>query len=127
MSSVRAMSDVLSDLFSNLQEIVRAELQLAKTEARDELRSARPAGILVAAGALGMCFGAFFILLCIVLALSLVLPAWAASLIVGVVLGILAVVTLNHGVRRFHRHPRPAPRTVASVKENIEWVKPRNR
>jgi uncharacterized membrane protein YqjE len=118
---------VLSDVFSNLQEIVRAELELAKTEAREELRNARPAAMLVATGVLGACFGAFFMLLCIVQALSLVLPAWAASLIVGAVLLIVAVATVNSGVRRLRRGVRPAPRTVASLKENVEWVKPRNR
>ena len=133
-SSTRSVTEVLSDTFSNLQEIFRAELQLAKTETRDKLRSARPAGVLVAVGALGACFGAFFILLCIVQALSLAIPIWAASLAVGVVVAIFGAVMMDSGVRRLRQQAHPPPKTIASLqedvgtlKENVEWAKPRNR
>jgi hypothetical protein len=49
---------------------------------------------------------------------------WAATLVVAVALAGLASVLLVVGRRRFKRL-RPIPeRTVETVKENLEWMKP---
>jgi len=127
MSSVRSVSDVLSEMFGNAQNIIRAEIQLAKTEVRDELRSTRSAGVLFAVGALLGCLGAFFVLLCVVEALGFLVPPWAAALIVGVSLALVAAITLNVAVRRLRHNPALLPRTVGSLKENVEWARPQSK
>jgi sterol desaturase/sphingolipid hydroxylase (fatty acid hydroxylase superfamily) len=124
MSSVRSVSDVLSEMFGNVQNIVRAEIQLATTEVRDELRSSRSASVLFAVGALLGCLGAFFMLLCMVEVLGFLIPPWAAALIVGALLALVAAVTVNVAARRLRHNSALLPRTVASLKENVEWAKP---
>ena len=48
---------------------------------------------------------------------------WAATLVVAVVLAGAASVLIAGGFRRVKRiHPIPE-RTIASIKENIEWMK----
>ena len=119
----RSFSDVFQDIVRNVQEIVRSEVRLAKTEIRDEAAKAKSAGLLIGAGAVTAIFAAFFLLLTIVYVLSLIMPNWAAALIVGVALAIVAGVTLNTGLKRFKKiHPTPE-RTVETLKENVEWVK----
>ncbi|MBV8843678.1 MAG: phage holin family protein [Bryobacterales bacterium] len=119
----RSFSDVFQDIVRNVQEIVRSEVRLAKTEIRDEAAKAKSAGLLIGAGAVTAIFAAFFLLLTIVYLLSLIMPNWAAALIVGVALAIVAGVTLNTGLKRFKKiHPTPE-RTVETLKENVEWVK----
>lgn len=118
----RPISTVLHDIVGNVQDIVRSEVRLAKTELAEQLEKSRSAGLLLGVGALMFVFSASFILLAIVYALSIVMPAWAAALIVGVSAGAAAAVCVNLGLKQF-KVMRAAPKTVASLKENVEWAK----
>ena len=104
----RSLSDVLQDIIGNVQEIVRSEVRLAKTEIREEAAKAKSSMLLLGAGAVTAIFAILFLLLMIVSALALVMPSWAASLIVGAILAVVASVVLTTGVRRF-RQIQPAP------------------
>ena len=128
VSGIRSVTEVVSDIFGNVQDIVRAELQLARTETRNELKHARSGIVLVSVAAMGGLLAAFFVLLCVVDALSLVVPPWAAALIVGVALALAAGVVLDVGIRRFGRRgPQPLPKTRRTMQENVEWTKPPSR
>ena len=118
----RPISAVSHDIASNVQDIVRSELRLARTEVTEELGKVRSAGILLAAGALLVIFSAVFLLLAIVYALSLVMAAWAAALLVGVAVAAIATLCCGIGIKRI-KALRAAPRTTASLKENVEWAK----
>jgi Flp pilus assembly protein TadB len=119
----RPISAVLQEIVRNIQDIVRSEVRLAKTEVREELSKTRSAGLLIALGAACGLFSVFFVLLTFVYALSLVIPRWAAALCVAAGVGIVAAVTIRAGLRRFKTIHAAAPKTVASVKENVEWAK----
>jgi hypothetical protein len=121
-SADRPFSAVLQDIVGNMQDIIRAEVRLAKTEVREELAQARTAGVLVGAGAIAGLLCAIFLLLAVVYALSLVLPEWAAALAVAVAVGIVAGVALSLGIKRF-KTIRAVPKTAASLKENVQWAK----
>jgi len=118
----RPISEVLQDIVGNIQDIVRAEVRLAKTEVSEEFVKARSAGVLCGAGVVLAIFSAIFLLLAIVYALSLVIPEWAASLIVAAAVGLVAILTLRLGIKRF-QNIQAAPKTAASLKENVEWAK----
>jgi uncharacterized membrane protein YqjE len=122
MQAERPVSAVLRDIVGNVQDIVRAEMRLAKTEVTEELSKATSAGMLVGLGAVMLSFSALFALLAVVYALSLVMPAWAAALIVAGVEAVLAAAFVGIGLKRF-RATRAAPRTRETVKENVEWAK----
>ncbi len=119
----RSFAEVLQDIGANIQTIVRAEVRLARAELADEARKAKPAGLAVMAGALvGMC-AVFFLLLAAVYALSLVMPPWAAALIVAVVSGAAAILSIRSGLNRL-MHIDPTPdKTLRSLKETVEWSK----
>jgi uncharacterized membrane protein YqjE len=118
----RSISVVLQDIVRNIQDIVRSEVRFAKTELREEVAKARSASVLVAIGVLTGTFSAFFLLLTAVYALTLFVPNWAAALIVATGVAIVAGVTLGAGLKRF-KTVHAAPKTVASLKENVEWAK----
>jgi uncharacterized membrane protein YqjE len=121
-SEDRSITNVLQDIVGNLQDIVRAEVRLAKTEVSEEIAKARSAGLLVGVGAVTAIFSALFALLAIVYALSLVLPEWGAALIVATGVGVVAAVTFGLGIKRF-KTIHAAPKTAASLKENVKWAK----
>ena len=119
----RPLSTVLQDIIQNIQDIVRSEVRLAKSEIRDELSKAKAAGLLLGTGALCGTFAMLFLLFTIVYALAMVMPQWAAALIVAVALALSAWVILNAGLNRLREvHPTPE-KTIRSLKEDVEWAK----
>lgn len=121
-AGIRSIPEILQDVFSNIQEIVRAEVRLAKAELREELNRGRAGGLLIAVGAVAAIFSALFILLACVYALGLVMPNWAAALIVAVAAGVVAAATLTLGLKRL-KTIQAAPKTAATLKENVRWAK----
>jgi len=119
----RSISDVVQDIIRNIQEMLRSEVRLAKTELREEAAKAKSAGILLGGGAVSAFFAIFFLLLMTVYALTRVMPDWSAALIVAGLMAIVAGLMLSAGMKRFKQvHPTPE-RTVENIKENVEWVK----
>ena len=117
-------AELLKDLGNEVYILVRQEVQLAKAELASKGRQFGAGGAMfgVAAvaglGALGA-----FVALCI-LALALVIPAWAAALIVTAVFGAVAGVAALAGKKKVQEAAPPVPeQTVESVKEDVEWAK----
>jgi len=125
VASIRSIPEILKDVLTNIQDIVRAEVRLAKAELGDELSKARFGGLLVGVGAVAAIFSALFLLLGCVYALGRVMPNWAAALIVAAAVGVAAAVTLGLGLKRF-KTIQAAPKTAASLKENVRWAKQLN-
>ena|SRR5579862_1207952 len=119
----RSFSEILNDLVHNLQEIFRSEIRLAKEEVRQESSKALRAGAVLAGGAVLGFYGLGFLLLAAVYALTLALPAWLAALIVGVVVGIVAAAMIAGGRARMKRVNPVPPRTVETMRENVQWAR----
>ncbi len=123
----RSISTVLRDIVHNIQDIVRAEVRLAKKEIAKEIIEVKAAGILLGLGAVSSFLAVLFALLAIMFALSNVIPNWAAALVVAVSTGILAASLVYTGRDRLRKvHPIPE-RTVETVKDNFQWTKPQTK
>ena len=121
-ASIRSIPEILKDVLTNIQEIVRAEVRLAKAELGEELSRARSGSLLIGVGAVAAIFSALFLLLACVYVLGRVMPNWAAALMVAAAVGIAAAVMLSVGLKRF-KTIQAAPKTAASLKENVRWAK----
>ncbi|MDP9082847.1 MAG: phage holin family protein [Pseudomonadota bacterium] len=113
---------MFQDIVHNIQDMVRAEMRLAKTEVRDEIVEAKSGLLALGIGTLSAMFALFFILLAAVYGLSDVLPPWAASLLVAVGLTLCAALAISLGMKGLKR-VRAAPKTIQSLQENVEWAK----
>jgi uncharacterized membrane protein YqjE len=119
----RSISDVVQDIIRNIQEMLRSEVRLAKTELREEAAKAKSSVVLLGGGAASAFFAVFFLLLMTVYALTRLVPDWAAALIVAGLMAVVAGLMLSAGMKRFKQvHPTPE-RTVENIKENVEWMK----
>jgi uncharacterized membrane protein YqjE len=119
----RTMTDVLQDIVGNVQEIIRAEFRLAKVETKEKARQAsKPATMIGIGGVIGL-YGLGFVLLAAVYALSQVITAWLAALIVGAVLAIAAAILVSAGKNALKRINPVPEKTVQTVKENVQWSK----
>jgi uncharacterized membrane protein YqjE len=119
----RSVPEVLHDIVRNLQEIVRSEFRLAKTEFKEEAaRATKPAATLGAGLVLGF-YGVGFLLLASVYALSVVVAAWLAALLVGTVLAVVAIgLVVTSGKTLKQVNPTP-DKTIRSLEENVQWAK----
>jgi Flp pilus assembly protein TadB len=120
----RSLGELLSQLSEQTTRLVHQELDLAKAELTQKGRQAgQGAGMFGGAGALGLAaLGA--LTACFILALSELVPAWLAALIVAVVYGIVAFVLVRQGQARIKRATPPVPtQTIETVKEDVEWAK----
>ena len=122
-SPERSFSDVLQDIVANLQGIIRSEVKLAKSELREEVRQAQSGGIWLGIGTLSGLFAVLFLLLAALYALSRVVPDWAAALILTGALGLIAAIALVLGIKHLRELKRIMPKTVDSIKENVQWAK----
>lgn len=118
----RSLAEILRDAMCNLQEIVRSEVRLAKTELVDEATRAKSFAVCLVAGVVTVLFAALFLLSALVFALALVMPIWAATLTLGATLAMAAGITLTAGVKRFKQRPLKFEHTVESLKETVAWA-----
>lgn len=106
----------------DIPALVKAHLELAKAEvsagAKDK---AAGAGAFAVAGAMGW-LGLQGLLITAGFALALVVPAWAAALIVSVVLLLVAAVAAVVGKRKM-KTPVSMDITKAKVEEAVAWTK----
>jgi uncharacterized membrane protein YqjE len=118
----RTLGELFGDLGSELSALVRNELDLAKTEARHEVRRASQAGAAFATAAIA----GLLTLLFLSSALAWLLDQWVnralSFLIVAVLWAVVAMIGVRAGRARA-RSIEPVPQTVNTLKEDVEWIK----
>lgn len=119
----RSTSQILTDIIGKVQDIIRSEVALAKTEIREEAAKAARASILMVAGGILALYALGFLFQTLAHGLGLALPAWAASGIVALVLFIAAGVLLAMGRGRLRTVHAAPEKTISTLKEDVEWVK----
>lgn len=121
----RPVSDLVSELTSDMTVLFRKELELAKIEVRQELSAAGKAAGLLAGGAILALVALMLLAHAASWGLAEVLPVGLAFLIVAVVIGVVAAVLALLGRNRL-RKVQPVPQqAVETTKEDIEWAKHR--
>ena len=123
LPNTRSFAEIIQQIAVNIGEIIRSEVRLAKVELRDSaLKASLSAGTLVAGAVLAF-FALGFLLLTILFALRLVLPAWFAALIVCIGSAIVAVVLVAAGLEALKRVNVLPEKTAANVKEDVRWMR----
>ena len=115
----RSVTQVLADVVRNLQDILSAEIRLAQAQARAELRTYRPAAVLIMVGVLGGLLSILFLQLAAAAALALVMPPWAAALIVAVATAVVSAILLRSGTAAIRSRAAMTAEHVEAMTENI--------
>lgn len=117
-------ADLIDRLSGQVSELVRDEMALATEELkRKGLKTGIGAGLSGAGGVLAL-FGLGALIATAVLAIALVLPAWAATLIVGGALLLVAGLLALTGIGQVRKASPPKPEAaMSSTKRDIETVK----
>jgi Flp pilus assembly protein TadB len=118
-----SIGELMSQLSTQTSRLVRDEMRLAQKEFQEAAKHAGiGAGLFSVAGLLAV-FGLATFIAAAVAALSLVLPVWAAALIVGAVLFIAAGIAGLVGRKQAEEVTPAAPKTVETVKADIQELK----
>ncbi|MFI9772982.1 phage holin family protein [Streptomyces sp. NPDC052415] len=119
----QSVGELLSQVASDLQTLFRQEVDLAKTELRQEATKAgKAAGMYGGAGFAGYMV-LLFLSLAAVLGLANVMDGGWAALIVTAVWAVVAAVLYARGRARM-RAVSPTPeKTVETMKENAQWAR----
>ena len=120
------VGELARQLPEQISRLVREELRLAQLEMTQKgKRAGIGAGMLGGGGVVAL-YGVAAVLAAAILALALVLPAWASALIVGGALLAVSAVLAALGRKRVQQAMPPVPRqTQASVEADVEEIKER--
>lgn len=119
----RGIGELVKDLASQTSTLVRQEIQLAQAEVTQKGKLAGTgAGMLAGAAVFGLlALGALTAAL--IALLDTWVATWIAALIVMVLWLVVGFVLAKAGQKSLQQATPPAPQTIETVKEDIEWAK----
>jgi len=119
----QSIGDLLKQLSQETTTLVRKELELAKAEVTEKGKQAGiGAGMFGGAGVAGLlALGSLTAFLIALLATQM--EVWLAALIVTVIWAVVAGVLALLGRNKVQEATPPAPQTVETIKEDVQWAK----
>jgi uncharacterized membrane protein len=127
-SQGRPTGELVKQLSEQVSALVREELKLAQLEMTRKGKQAGAGTGMLGGGGLIALYGLGCLIACVILAISAVLAAWLAALIVGVALLAVAGAAAVPGKSRLQKATPPVPKeAVGSVKADVEVIKERTR
>ncbi|MDQ3322954.1 MAG: phage holin family protein [Acidobacteriota bacterium] len=119
----KSLGDLFSELATETSNLVKQEVALAQVELTQKaVKVGTNVGYLVVGGAIGYAALLAFIT-ALIIGLSYVLPAWAAALIVGIVVAIVAAVMIMSALSALKNIELTPTQTVETIKEDAQWLK----
>jgi hypothetical protein len=119
----RPLGDLFGDLATEMSNLVRQEVALAKVEVTQKAKYVgRNVGYLVVGGAVAYA-ALLAILAAIIMLLARVMPHWGATLIVGVVVGAIGWMLIGKALMALQQADLTPRETVETLKEDATWMK----
>ena len=119
----RPLGDLFGDLATEMSNLVRQEVTLAKVEVTQKVKYVgRNVGYLVVGGAVAYA-ALLAILAAIIMLLARVMPHWGATLIVGVVVGAIGWMLIGKAMMALQQADLTPRETVETLKEDATWMK----
>ena len=117
------LGDLLGDLATNMSNLVRQEVALAKVEITQKATYVgRNVGYLVIGGAVAYA-ALLAIIAAIIMLLAKVMPHWGSALIVGAVVGAIGWMLIGKAMVALQQADLTPRETVETLKEDATWMK----
>lgn len=117
-----SLGDTVTGIIRDVQDIVRGEVQLAKTEIKEDAgKMGKALGMIGAAVFLAL-VGFIFLMLGVTYLLNKSLEMWIAAGIVGLVLLIVGAIIGMTGKKQMQEANMVPDKTIESLKEDKEWA-----
>jgi|SRR5581483_9785600 len=122
----RSARELVQEIIGDVQEIIRSEIRLAKTEIKEEgVKAGKAAGLFGAGGLLAFFGLGLLEAMCVVL-LAMIMPLWIAFLVMAVISLVAGGIFFFAGKDKWGA-VHPVPKTVTSIKEDVQWAKNQTR
>lgn len=119
----RSLGQIVGDVAQDLSTLVRQELDLAKTEVKQEAgRAGKGVGMLGGAGVAGH-LALIFLSLFAMFVLNNAMPLELSALVVTAFWAIVAVVLAQRGKKALDRTNPALPQTRRSLREDAAWAR----
>lgn len=119
----RSIGSVIRDLTDDLRTLLRAEIALAKLEIKQSLAGVGGATAMFAGAGFLAAMAGVLLIVTLILVLALWMPAWAATLIVAILMLIGAGLFAFAGKKKLERTTLTPTATIESVRTDIETVR----
>jgi len=118
----QSVKSLLGNLVAEVSELLRQELRLAQAEANEKVGQVQ-SGVISIIAAMLFAFCALLVLLqALVISLSNVMPAWLASVVVGVAMAVIALVLAKTAQSNLKAVNLVPSRTIQSVRKDKDLV-----
>ena len=119
----KPLGDLFGDLASEMSNLVRQEVALARVEISQKAKYAgRNIGYLVVGGAVAYA-ALLAVLAAVIMLLDKVMPAWGAALLVGVVVAAIGWLLIGKAMSALQEMEVTPRETVETLKEDAAWMK----
>src|SRR5215208_6079382 len=119
----RPLGDLFGDLATEMSNLVRQEVALAKVEVGQKAKYVgRNVGYLVIGGAVAYA-ALLAIIAAIIMLLDGVMPNWGAALLVGVLVGVAGWLLISKALSALQQADMTPRQTVETLKEDATWMK----
>ena len=119
----RSIGEIVSDVTQDLTTLIRQEIDLAKTELKEEgTKAAKGAGMLGGAGLAGY-FTILFLSVTLMFVLDEFLELWLAALIITASWAIATAILAVIGKNKLQASKPQLPQTQETLKEDVRWAK----
>ena len=119
----RPLGDLFGDLATDMSNLVRQEVTLAKVEITQKAKYVgKNVGYLVIGGAVAYA-ALLAIIAAIIMLLAKVVPDWGSALIVGVVVGGIGWLLIGKAMMALQQADLTPRETVETLKEDATWMK----
>lgn len=123
MDNNKPLGDLFSDLATEMSNLVRQEVALAKVEVSQKAKYiGRNVGYLVVGGAVAYAAMLAFIT-AIIMLLAKVMPNWGATLLVGVLVAGVSWLLIGKALSALQQADVTPRQTVETLKEDATWMK----
>ncbi|MCW2789845.1 MAG: hypothetical protein JWP56_2148 [Aeromicrobium sp.] len=119
----RSLGDIVGDIASDLGSMVRSELELAKTEVKQEISKAGKGAGMLGGAAISGYFALLFLSLFVMYLLNNAMDTEWAALIVFAVWAIAAAILALTGKKEFNNVNPKLEATQRTIKEDVQWAK----
>jgi hypothetical protein len=122
-NSNKPLGDLFSDLATEMSNMVRQEVALAKVEVSQKAKYVgRNVGYLVVGGAVAYA-AMLAVIAAIIMLLDKVMPNWGAALLVGVLVGGIGWLLIGKALSALQQADVTPRQTVETLKEDATWMK----
>ena len=119
----RPIGELVKDLSSQTSTLVRQEIELARAELQQKGKLAGKGAGMLGGAAIAALLALGALTAGLVALLDTAMATWVAALIVMALWAVVALVLAKAGQKSLQKATPPAPQTVETVKEDIQWAK----